>query len=145
MDRIQISRIAVCGFGIRLCVNLCNLWSKIPVRILTADCAENADCRPGQSATQLIEFSTLGICENQRPLRLRIPIRIFTEGNEGNEGPVSAHVTRFVLLVTFCSNFTSAKWLVSEVIPSAPSAVSCKIHSRSRLGLGLQRESPARL
>ena len=29
---------------------------------------------------------------------------LFTEGNEGNEDLVSAHVTRFVLFVIFCSN-----------------------------------------
>jgi hypothetical protein len=31
--------------------------------------------------------------------------RGFTEGNEGNEDQFSSHITRFVLLVTFCSIF----------------------------------------
>jgi hypothetical protein len=32
------------------------------------------------------------------------PFGLFTEGNEGNEDPLPAHIARFVLLVIFCSN-----------------------------------------
>ena len=31
------------------------------------------------------------------------PFGLFTEGNEGNEDPLPAHIARFVLLVIFCS------------------------------------------
>jgi hypothetical protein len=31
--------------------------------------------------------------------------RIFIEGNEGNEDQFASYITRFILLVTFCSIF----------------------------------------
>jgi hypothetical protein len=64
---------------------------------------------------------------------------LFTEGNEGNEDQFSSHITRFVLLVTFCSIFRIRPAIGGRIHFSASSAASCKTKS----GFQFQWDTPA--
>jgi len=85
-------------------------------------------------ARMVADWFLQGKRRERSDIRMSRSIRIFTEGNEGNEDLFQVHITRFVLLVIFCSNFRIRAAIGIRSLSSVSSATLRKIDAGVDLG-----------